>query len=265
MSERIDMSLDDIIKRDRITTGRRGRGIGAKGGRGARSSVRGSIGGGNRKSGNIRKIGATARQMKAGGSSGGGGLRRNKPTNARVLPDKWAHDKFVAEIKSATLMISNLDYGVSDQDIRELFSEFGPLKKATVHYDSSGRSLGKAEVIFFKINDSIRAMKKYNGIPLDGRPMQIQPVVTTTAKTNIASRIGNPDIFKKNIANIGGGGGGGNKPRGIGRNGPVRNASGRRGRGGRIGQRAGIQRGQRTKVPTAAELDADLDAYSNKV
>lgn len=66
--------------------------------------------------------------------------------------------------------------------------------------------------------------------------MQIQPVVTTTAKSNIASRIGNPDIFKKNNAT-----GGGNKPRGIGRGGPVRTA-GRRGRGGRIGQRAGTQR-----------------------
>lgn len=75
MSERIDMSLDDIIKRDRISTGRRGRG-GAKGGRGARASgTRG--GGGGRKSGNIRKIGAKARQMKAGG---GGGLKRTKMT-----------------------------------------------------------------------------------------------------------------------------------------------------------------------------------------
>lgn len=66
--------------------------------------------------------------------------------------------------------------------------------------------------------------------------MQIQPVVTTTAKTNIASRIGNPDVFKKNIAS-----GGGNNARGIGRGGPVRTV-GRRGRGGRIGQRAGTQR-----------------------
>ena len=165
MADKIDMSLDDIIKTTKV-----GRGGSSRGGRG-RGGGRG--GGQRRGDGGRPSRGAPMRSSR-------GDMR--SPYRRGNAESSWGHDMFdggrrggvsTSDFGPGKLLVSNLDFGVSDSDIHELFAEFGKLRKAAVHYDRSGRSLGTADVHYDKKSDAIKAMKQYNGVPLDGRAMQI--------------------------------------------------------------------------------------------
>ena len=183
MTDKIDMSLDDIIKKTKGTRGaRRGRGGGRGGARGT---------------GRRASAGGTPRRAPRGGRGGrGGGRSRStgRSPYSKNSEGNWKHDLYDGPKRGAVLttggpgklVVGNLDFGVSDSDIQELFSEFGHLKQAAVHYDRSGRSLGTADVVFERRADAIKAMKQYNGVPLDGRAMQIQ--MAASAQEVVSSR-----------------------------------------------------------------------------
>lgn len=159
------------------------------------------------------------------------------------------------------MTISNLADSVSDHDLEELYGEFGPLKHVVVHFDKMGRSLGTCEIVFERKTDAVKAMKQYNGIPLDGRPMCIQLVQTEDAVTKIfkplASRVGlknsshgfenskRPFVKKDN------------KRLDKGRNNKREKRS--------MANRGGNHRNISKPKPTAEELDAELDAYVKNV
>ena len=59
---------------------------------------------------------------------------------------------------------------------QELFSQVGAVKKAGLNFDQNGRSKGTAEVILARRQDAMQAIKTYNGVKLDGRPLRIELV-----------------------------------------------------------------------------------------
>ncbi|GMJ00788.1 hypothetical protein like AT5G59950 [Hibiscus trionum] len=234
MSSALEMSLDDLIKRNR-------------------KSGSGNSRGGGRGSGP-----GPARRLP--------NRRANRPapyTTAKAPETSWQHDMYsdkgaafqgqagrAPAIETGTkLYISNLDYGVSNDDVKELFSEVGDLKRFTIHYDRSGRSKGTAEVVFSRRTDALAAVKRYNNVQLDGKPMKIE-IVGTNVSTPAAPLAANGTFGNSNGAPRGGQG------RGFGRQ--------RGGVGGRgFGRGRGRGKGRGEKV-SAEDLDADLEKYHSE-
>lgn len=249
---KIDKSLDDIIKERKISSrgakaGQRGRGAGGRGAaRGAGGLRRGGAAGNaaaNRSFGRNRNNNGMVQKRRSAGS----------PLKGAAMGGQWTHDLFQGrrsaggrvegQTGSAKLVISNLDFGVNDEDIKGLFQEFGNIKKAAVHYDRSGRSLGTADVVFERKPDAIKALKKYNKVSLDGRPMDIKLTAGLEQTVSVAPRLSV-----------------GSAPA---RRGAARGAmAGRGGRGGRGGAKTPREP---KPVKTAADLDADLDTYNSKM
>ncbi|KAG0291390.1 hypothetical protein BGZ98_003024 [Dissophora globulifera] len=286
----LDMALDDVAK-SRASNNRspnpRGGGGGAR--RGAGPTGRDSPNRSNRSSPYGRgtpedrwthdKFDESSQRTGGGGGGGQGGKAQNNDANSKII-------------------VENLHYAVTLEDIKELFdTHAGPVKFAEVKYDLSGRSTGVATISFKSAGDAATAIKKLHGIALDGQPMKITyaPLPQARAqdrrpgggpskdapKRDVFSRLGSSEadiasrLGKLNpVPNLGGGGGGGRGGQGSSHHGRRQGGGGNNSsnnnnsnnNNSNSGKSGGSSKGapKEKKVPqikTAEELDAEMDSY----
>merc|ERR1712121_340817 len=241
------MALDQYIKANKIRPNRGGgRGRGGRGRRG-----RGQGRGGNRGAMKGRGGGQTRGR---GGQRGRGGARGGQAKRGFFRPRAGANvarNFGQQQTGPAKIQLTNLDFGVSDGDIKELFSEFGSLKMAAIHYNAQGKSMGTASLVYARRGDAIKAIKQYNGVALDGRTMNLKLEGAQQGgfnKTSPVKRLG------RGAAGVRGGRGGARG--GAGGKFKARGGAKRGAKAGRGGAKAGRggKKFQKPKPKTAEEL-----------
>jgi len=282
MADKLSLSLDDMISSQPKKAGKGGGGAGGKAGK--VSKIR------------VREGAQPYQRPKPSGKGGGGGGRGGGPTLESLSAASAAKKggggggraaPVVQGLTTGTkVKVSNLDHGVTGEDVQELFGEVGPLKAAQLITGPNGASKGVAIVTFVRKADAETAIEQYNGVPLDGRPLSISIIggaslgvaaAAAAAKTSAAAA--NASAFQVVAGGRGAGrtvtvdeGVDGHWVRGQVRQpapsraggkgeGGGRGKGGGRGRGGGKGGGRGKGKGGGSKPVSMDDLDAELDSY----
>jgi len=173
MDTKLDRPLDDLIKEDNNLFGKKRGGGGRGRGRG--------FGRGFGRGRGLRRNSQRDRPRVSAPL-----IKNDEPFTEETV---WSHDRYEEEgkpsigkrIKAAQIvseegvkiLVDNLDFSVSNEDLQGLFKTVGPVKNVEVDYDTSGRSNENATVTFTKTSDAIAAVQRFNGTELVGKKLVI--------------------------------------------------------------------------------------------
>jgi len=111
MTDKMDLPLDDIVKMNKTS------------------------GGGKKRTRMFRSHGNRGVSGSGGLGGRGGKARFGRGGALRALPHQMHAN---AEVTNK-ILVSNLANTVSDEDVRELFHEFGQIRYSALHHDTRGR------------------------------------------------------------------------------------------------------------------------------
>ncbi len=75
---------------------------------------------------------------------------------------------------SKKLFVGNLDWGTTDEEFTEHFSQFGEVEEAVIiKHSDSGRSKGFGFVTFVNAEDADKAIAELDGQDFKGRPIAV--------------------------------------------------------------------------------------------
>ncbi|QSZ36016.1 hypothetical protein DSL72_007140 [Monilinia vaccinii-corymbosi] len=224
-SDKLGQSLDEILATQRgAGTGRGGRGGGRRGGRpsGGRNATAAPVGGVSKSKKPVKgSIKATPT-----GPSGGN------------LPSR--------------IVVSNLPYDVTEQQIKEYFHEAKlQTKSVQLVYGPNGVSRGEANITFHRSGDAAAAVSRLNGVKVDNRALRVQLLVDAQAAAAFEEKVAKRLVDRISTAPK-------SQPKSA-----VPNKSNAKDQGAKRGGKRG-SRGSNTARPTkktAEELDLEMADY----
>ncbi len=110
----------------------------------------------------------------------------------------WADNDPVEDISdSGRLFIRNLSYSTNEQDLSNLFGEFGPLTEVTIPLDkTSNKSTGIAFITYMLPEHAVKAFEKLDGQIFQGRLLHLLPSKPRESKESHSTAAGSS--FKNN-------------------------------------------------------------------